>query len=140
MRTLSRGHRITVVDDQRDFLDLMRLILEPRGHTVTCIAEGATLDALIASRPDLLMIDLRLEQPAHDLSGWELIVLASHHRSLAGVPIVVCSADLVEMQRRTAELGESERFELLAKPFDVDAAEELVERLLATRDAIRLGG
>jgi DNA-binding NtrC family response regulator len=107
---------------------------------VTCIAEGATLDALIASRPALLMIDLRLEQPAHDLSGWELIVLASHHRSLAGVPIVVCSADLVEMQRRTSELGESARFELLAKPFDVDAVEQLVERLLARRDAIRFGG
>jgi CheY-like chemotaxis protein len=139
MRNLTRRHRITIVDDQRDFLDLMRLILEPRGHLLTCIAEGATLDLLVQSQPDLLVIDLRLGQPANDLSGWELVVLASHHRSLAGVPIVICSADLAEMQDRTAELGESDRFELLAKPFDVEEAEQLVDRLLVRRDAVRLG-
>lgn len=128
-----RGSRITIVDDARDFLDLMRLVLEPKGYVLTCIAEHASLDALLESRPDLLMIDLRLGQPSRDLSGWELVVLASHHESLGGVPILVCSADLSELHGRTEQIGRSERLEMLAKPFDLDTLEATVERLLSTR-------
>jgi DNA-binding response OmpR family regulator len=131
--TAGRASRITIVDDARDFLDLMRLVLEPKGYALTCIAEHASLDALLESRPDLLMIDLRLGQPSRDLSGWELVVLASHHESLAGVPILVCSADLSELRGRTEQIGSSERLEMLAKPFDLDTLERTVERLLSPR-------
>lgn len=122
---------ITIVDDARDFLDLMRLLLEPKGYELTCIAEHASLESLVASRPDLLMIDLRLGQPARDLSGWELVALASHHESLAGVPILVCSGDLSQLHGRAEQIGQSERLEMLAKPFDLDTLELTVERLLA---------
>jgi DNA-binding NtrC family response regulator len=131
--TAGRASRITIVDDARDFLDLMRLVLEPKGYALTCIAEHASLDALLESRPDLLMIDLRLGQPSRDLSGWELVVLASHHESLAGVPILVCSGDLSQLHGRAEQIGSSERLEMLAKPFDLDTLERTVERLLSPR-------
>jgi hypothetical protein len=60
-------------------------------------------------------------------------VLASHHESLAAVPILVCSADLSELRGRTEQIGSSERLEMLAKPFDLDTLERTVERLLSPR-------
>jgi CheY-like chemotaxis protein len=127
----SGGRRITVVDDSREFLELMCAALEPHGHVVTCIAENASLETLVESRPDLLIIDLRLEQPAQNLSGWELVVLASHHEALGRIPILVCSGDQAALRSHAPEIGRSERFATLAKPFQVAELEALAERLLS---------
>lgn len=130
--TQGRDHsagRVTVVDDAPDFLELMRLVLEPHGYAVTCIAEHATVQRLVDSRPDLMIIDLRLQQPPTELAGWDLIVLASHHAELHDVPIVVCSADLTELNERTQEVEGAERLYALAKPFELAALESLVQRL-----------
>ncbi|HET7636066.1 MAG TPA: response regulator, partial [Candidatus Limnocylindria bacterium] len=115
----------------REFLELMSAALEPHGHIVTCIAENASLETLVESRPDLLIIDLRLEQPAQNLSGWELVVLASHHEALGRIPILVCSGDQAALRSHAPEIGRSERFATLAKPFQVAELEALAERLLS---------
>jgi CheY-like chemotaxis protein len=125
-----RSGRITVVDDSHEFLDLMRLVLEPRGYVVTCFSQAATVQALVDSRPNLLIIDLRLEQPPTALSGWDLVVLASHHAELHDIPILVCSADLPQLNERSRSVQGAERLHALAKPFELDQLESLVDRLV----------
>ncbi len=57
--------RVTVVNDNPEFLELMRELIEDERHVVTTI-DGDRDDALalvVASRPELLIIDLRNGRP-----------------------------------------------------------------------------
>ncbi len=125
--------RITVVNDSVDFLELMREILGDAGYAVTTFEGDATsIDQIAASAPDLLVIDLRLGGFAP--TGWDVALMARAHDALRDVPIVVCSADPGLLRERMDEMATLADLHVLAKPFGLADAEELVDRLLA-RDA-----
>jgi len=126
--TDSERPRISVVNDNPDFLELMSAILdEDAGYEVSLFAgERTTAAELAASAPDLLIIDLLLG----GVSGWELVVLARADQRLADVPVIVCSADVAELRERTGELERIGNIHVLEKPFGVDQVTELVERLV----------
>jgi CheY-like chemotaxis protein len=126
--TNNRRPRISVVNDNPDFLALMADILaEDAGYEVTLFHnERVTIDEIVGVEPDLLVIDLLLG----GASGWDLVALARAHDRLAAVPIIVCSADVAELRDRAAELVRVGDVHLLAKPFSVDEITELVERLI----------
>jgi len=126
--TDSERPRISVVNDNPDFLELMSAILdEDAGYEVSLFAgERTTAAELAASAPDLLIIDLLLG----GVSGWELVVLARADQRLADVPVIVCSADVAELRERAEELKRIGNIHVLEKPFGVDQVTELVERLV----------
>ncbi|MGH2402313.1 MAG: response regulator [Candidatus Limnocylindria bacterium] len=120
--------RITVINDNPDFLDLMRAILdEDAGYAVTLFAGDATaIGEIAASEPDLIIVDLLLG----GASGWEIVTLARADQRLADVPVVICSADVTALKDREAELERIGNVHVLAKPFGIDEVTELVERLI----------
>jgi CheY-like chemotaxis protein len=120
--------RITVINDNPDFLDLMRAILdEDAGYAVTLFAGDATaIGEIAASDPDLIIVDLLLG----GASGWEIVTLARADQRLADVPVVICSADVTALKDREAELERVGNVHVLAKPFGIDEVTELVERLI----------
>ena len=126
--TDSRRPRISVVNDNPDFLELMSAILdEDAGYEVSLFAgERTTAAELAGSAPDLLIIDLLLG----GVSGWELVVLARADARLASVPVIVCSADVTELRGRAAELERIGDIHVLEKPFGVDQVTDLVDRLV----------
>lgn len=121
--------RITVVNDSADFLDLMKELLSDAGYEVaTFRGAEVSIDRIAMSAPDLLVIDLRLGGP--DPTGWDVALMARVHEDLHDVPIVTCSADAHELRRRQGEMAAQADVHLLAKPFGLADAEELVGRLL----------
>jgi CheY-like chemotaxis protein len=120
--------RISVVNDNPDFLELMSAILdEDAGYDVTLFdGEQTSVAELAASRPKLVIVDLLLG----GASGWEIVTLARSHESLAEVPIIVCSADVSALRDRAAELAGIANLHVLEKPFSIDEVTELVERLI----------
>ena len=84
----ARRQRISVVNDNPDFLELMAAILdEDAGYEVSLHhGEEMPLAELRAAHPDLIVMDLLLGQT----SGWELIALARTDDALRDVPVVVC--------------------------------------------------
>jgi CheY-like chemotaxis protein len=124
--------RVTVIDDSIDFLQLMEEILRGLGHTMTGLqAVGTSVEEVVATSPDLLVVDLRLENRPQEISGFELLVLARSHRDLLDVPVILCTADLFELKRRLPELRQIAGVHVLTKPFELDVINELVERLLS---------
>ena len=123
--------RISVVNDNPDFLELMSAILaEDAGFEVSLFnGEETSMDEIAGARPDLLIIDLLLG----GLSGWELVVLARADARLASVPVIVCSADVTELRDRAAELERIGDVHVLAKPFSVADVTDLVRQLLGGR-------
>jgi CheY-like chemotaxis protein len=120
--------RISVVNDNPDFLALMSAILdEEAGYDVRLFSgERTTLDEMAAAQPDLIIVDLLLG----GASGWELVTLARADERLADVPIIVASADVIALRDREAELEQVGNVHVLAKPFGIDEVTGLVERLV----------
>ncbi|MGH2417419.1 MAG: response regulator [Candidatus Limnocylindria bacterium] len=120
--------RISVINDNPDFLELMSDILaEDAGYEVTLIkGEETTIAQIANSAPDLLIVDLRLG----GASGWEVVALSRADERLADLPIVICSADVMALRDREAELKQIGNVHVLAKPFGIDEITRLVERLI----------
>ena len=56
--------KILIVDDDRDFTDAVRLVLESAGHEVSTAATREKGMAAVAnSRPDLIVLDVMMEVP-----------------------------------------------------------------------------
>ena len=123
-----RRPRITVLNDNPEFLELMSAILdEDAGYEVSLFNGQETgLDRIVSSNPDLVIVDLLLG----GASGWELVTLARADERLAGIPIIVCSADVAALRERAGELKSIGNVHILAKPFSIDEITRLVEDLV----------
>jgi len=121
--------RITVVDDHADFLEVVREILSEEHDVVAFSGQDTTMDDIIGSRPDLMMVDLRLDRS--ELQGLDILGRARAHPQLSDVPVIICSADVHGLGKRVAAVLDAGNTALLAKPFTVDSLEEVVEQGLA---------
>jgi DNA-binding response OmpR family regulator len=120
--------RITVLNDNAEFLELMSAILDDdAGYDVATFSEATTtVDDLVESRPDLVIVDLLLA----GASGWEIVALSRADERLTDVPIIVCSADVASLRERASELERVGNVHVLVKPFGIDELTEIVERLI----------
>lgn len=125
--------RITVVNDNPDFLALMNDLLEDERYEVTIIDgdRADALEAITVSRPDLLILDLRLG--THKLHGWDIAQQLRGDPAFAGLPVVICSGDIPALHDVEADLTESMRTATLTKPFALHELTELVSRMLEER-------
>ena len=123
--------RVTVVNDNPDFLDLVHDILEDdRYETITIDGDRPdALDAIRASRPDLLMIDLRMGSDG--LHGWTIAQQVRADPNFDGLPVLICSADLDALQSLEADLEGTQHVASLVKPFSIDDLLAAIDELLA---------
>lgn len=122
--------RVTIVNDQPEYLGVMREVLDALGHEATALA-GATvsIEQIADTEPALLIVDLRMQNEVLN-DGWGLIVAARMHPDLTDVPIIISTADHEFLHRRAAEISELADVHPLPKPFGMDDVEELIDRLL----------
>jgi CheY-like chemotaxis protein len=126
--TVDDRPRISVVNDNPDFLELMSAILdEESGYAVTLFdGEKTSVAEIAAADPDLVIVDLLLG----GASGWDIVALTRADERLADRPILVCSADVSALRDKTDELARIGNVHVLEKPFSIDQITELVERLI----------
>ena len=130
--------RVTVINDSPEFLDLMRDLLASLGHEMIGFeAVTSSIEQIVDSRPDLLIVDLRLTDTPQVMSGWELLVLARSHPHLVSVPVILCSADTWELSKRAANLEQIAGVHVRTKPFEMDDMCDLINRLLDEASANR---
>ncbi|MGN6512887.1 MAG: nitrogen regulation protein NR(I) [Lysobacteraceae bacterium] len=120
--------RIWVVDDDRAVRFVLATALRDAGHAVDAFGNAA--DALAALRtredaalPDLIFTDVRM--PGDD----GLVLLDKLKARLPRLPVVVMSAYTDVASTAGAFRGGAQEF--LSKPFDLDDAVALAERVLA---------
>lgn len=117
------GHRILVVDDERDITALVAYHLAKEGYRVSTAASGTeALSAAAEERPDLVVLDLMLP----GLSGYEVLEQLRHKDETKDVGVVVLTARREEGDRiKGLSLGADD---YLVKPF---SPQELVLRVAA---------
>jgi CheY-like chemotaxis protein len=120
---------IAVVNDDPTFIELVRELLEEEGYTTTAQREGPAAVAFVqATMPDLLVLDIRLEQPE---GGWVVLKALRADPRTRRLPVIVCSADQPFLRRRAAEL-EAYGCAVLEKPFQISRLYALVAMMLGS--------
>jgi DNA-binding response OmpR family regulator len=126
--------RVTVVNDSPEFLRLVRRVLErDRFNVHTLAGERATLEQMIATDPDLLIVDIRAGE-ANSMAGWQLILEARRSPQLARVPVIICTADVGFVRQQDAAIRALDAA-VLAKPFPLADLEAAVAASLASAPA-----
>jgi DNA-binding response OmpR family regulator len=100
-------------------------------------AVETSIEDVVNSQPQLLIVDLRLQVKPQEISGWELIILARAHRQLINVPVILCTGDVWEVKKRAQDLEQIAGVHVRTKPFEVDEMSELIQRLLGAESAPR---
>ncbi len=122
---------VTVVNDNPEFLDLVHDILEGDRYDTTLVDGDRpdALDLIRSSRPDLLMIDVRLGVEGDH--GWEIAQEVRSEPQFEELPVLLCSADTLALQELEAGLAETRRVATLAKPFAIESLLSTIDELLA---------
>ena len=114
--------RILVVEDDPAIAQLLRLMLEDEGYEVSATRNPAEVVEAVVPPPDLVLLDLRLS----GIDGGEVCRRLKGRDATRNLPVVLVSAD--PHVARVADACGADAF--LAKPFDLDDALALIERLL----------
>jgi len=121
-KTISRRHRLLVVDDHADTCTGMKMMLERRGYDITVAhSAGAALEKTEQEDFDLVISDIGLP----DRSGYELM---SELRKSKGLPGIALSGFGMETDvNKARDAGFSEH---LTKPINFDRLEQAIRHLL----------
>ncbi|NMC69997.1 MAG: response regulator [Myxococcales bacterium] len=132
---------VLVVDDDPDFLFLLRELLEGHGFRTVVFESRAAATAWLADhRPDLVVSDLMMD--ALD-AGFSFARWVKEQPSLAGVPVLIVTAvgsalGLDFAPRTPAELEALHADGYLEKPVSPTALLERIHALLGTAGEERL--
>jgi CheY-like chemotaxis protein len=130
----SAGAKILLVDDDLDFLEINRLLLEAEGYRVVCHAEAEdAFRALAADPPDLVITDLMMGRLD---SGFSLARRLKADPRFAAIPVLIISGIARERgydfsPNRSGDLAAMPADAWLEKPADPPRLLETVRTLLA---------
>lgn len=115
--------RITVINDDTAFLQLMYELLTEEGYETSIYRETTAIHATLRQElPDLVIIDIRMEQPS---TGWQVLELLRLDPVTSNIPVIVCSADVNDLRAKEPLLKRA-GYASLEKPFDLDDLSTLV--------------
>jgi DNA-binding response OmpR family regulator len=109
---LTMQHKILVVDDETDVIDLLVINLRVEGFNVIAVEDGATaLAKARAEKPSLIILDLMLPK----MSGLEICKVLKSDISTRNIPIIMLTAKAEEVDKIVGlELGADD---YVTKPF-----------------------
>ena len=121
--------KILVVDDDPDFVEFTRIVLEREGHTIVSAAGGGeALDKIGEETPDVVILDVIMDTV---LDGLSVSQALSEHDEYKRVPIImitsIANTDYAELFP-TDEYVHLDTF--LTKPVPPERLVEEVDRLL----------
>ena len=126
--------RVAVIDDSQEIRELLSELLSDGGYEVIAFSggDGSIVADLAAAGPDLIILDLLLDQDSGP-SGWDILAIVRRHPDLRRVPVLVCSADVRAMRARHTEFDHDPKIRAREKPFSVEALEHSVADLVSAQ-------
>ena len=135
--TGSHHKKILVIEDDKDFSEVLQIRLENMGFKVVVLFDGTeALNVVKTESPDLILLDIFLPE----MDGFttlkslkaEKIACADSERLVSDIPIVV-------MTGKAPMMDETVRFEgaceFLTKPFDVDSLIRRITQIVNEKEA-----
>ncbi len=114
--------RVLVVEDDRDLVSLLQIVLTDAGYRVATAGEGVeALERVSEEMPELILLDMRMPV----MNGWEF-AREFRARYGRGAPIIVVTA-AENARLRAQEIGAEGWLE---KPFELEEVLTAVARVL----------
>ena len=127
---MSDKKKILLVDDDPDFVEAVKVIVESGGYAVRVASDGKEgLEAVAADRPDLIILDVMM--PVMD--GHEACAKLKGNKETADIPIILLTAvaDRVTTSTYThRDMLESEAEDYMPKPVEPKELLELIKSWL----------
>jgi len=122
-------HRILVVDDEVDNVEMLERFLSEEASSIKSVTESNEVERVfIEFEPDIMLLDLHMPKP----DGLEILRnLRSVRESLGFLPVIVLTGDTGRTARNSALLLGADDF--LTKPLDRQEVVLRVRNLLRTR-------
>jgi len=132
---MSAATDILIIDDDRDLVETLRIVLESKNHGVRAAYDGKDgFDSIKEKRPDLIILDVMM---ATDTEGFDLAFKLKKISEFRDIPILM----LTSFQKTMAEKG-PDRFQhilgedwpvsiFMEKPVDPDKLLTTIEDILA---------
>ena len=118
--------RILVVDDEKEFSELLQYRLQSDRYEVFCAASGSeALEKARVCAPDVILLDVLLP----DLDGISVCEILHRLPSTRNTPIIMISAVTSDPTRSAAKLAGASAY--FGKPLDFARLKGLIESLLA---------
>jgi DNA-binding response OmpR family regulator len=81
--------KIVYIEDHEDMIDLVKLILEPKGYEIIGAIGGREgIETVQREKPDLVLLDLMMP----DMDGWEVHRRMKADEQLKTIPVIVVTA------------------------------------------------
>ncbi|MDQ2783642.1 MAG: response regulator [Chloroflexota bacterium] len=107
---------IAIIEDDPGLREMMTVLLGDEGFTVIAWSSGVGAHAMtLRERPDLLLLDLRLEESRAGMAVLDEIRNDPHTRDTA---VIVCSGDVHFLREHGARLR-AQGCGVIEKPFDI---------------------
>lgn len=126
--------RVLIVDDDPDFRIAMSAVLESQGYAVStalCGREG--LKKILAEHPDLIVLDVMMEDSSAGYEVTQVLHFASEYRDLRTIPILMVSSIELDPATRFARSEEMPAIvpdAYLTKPVKIPEFLDTVARLV----------
>ena len=121
--------RLVYVEDEREMIDLVRLILGRRGFEVIGANGGRDgLETIRRELPDLVLLDLMMP----DMDGWDVYQQMKGDEATRNIPVVVVTAKAQSIDK-VLGLHIAKVDDYISKPFSPQELTESVEKVLARR-------
>ncbi len=115
--------KILVVEDNKDILEVLDIILTDEGYEVISCSDGTSIDNLKNINPRLILMDELLP----GIKGSELCLRVKSDEELKHIPVILISAS----QSIESIAGKCGADAYVAKPFDIELLSSLVKSLIA---------
>ncbi len=121
--------RLVYVEDEREMIDLVRLILGRRGFEVIGANGGRDgLETIRRELPDLVLLDLMMP----DMDGWDVYQQMKAEDATRDIPVIVVTAKAQSIDK-VLGLHIAKVDDYISKPFSPQELTESVEKVLARR-------
>jgi two-component system response regulator VicR len=122
---------ILCIEDEREMIDLFKIILGRRGYRVSGALGGEEgLQRAEELEPDLILLDLMM--PVMD--GWEVLQRMRANEKLQKIPVIIVTAKSQEIDRVLA-LHVAQVNDYVTKPFGPQELIDSVNRVLVSKSA-----
>jgi two-component system cell cycle response regulator DivK len=119
------GKSILVVEDNMDTYELVKFVLEKKGHATFLAMNGREgVNAAIKQRPDLIIMDLAMPM----MDGWIATETLKQNPLVKDIAIIALTAHaLPDDRKRAFDAGINE---YITKPMDIRKFLEIIEQWL----------
>ena len=135
--------KVLVIDDDPDFRDSVKSLLESRGCTVIMADSGKEgLRKLVEDKPDVILLDVMMETDVEGYSVTQAVKWKNEYAEYQNIPILMLSSIQETPDELFPQATEVEAIRpdfYLSKPLDIPKFLATLERAVALYQAHRVG-